>query len=84
MLLRTRLSTAQLSSRRLRRPGLLQLPQKIGAEEALRRVLIFLVAGGILASEKSWNRLGLKNAAFSPGFQELRIRSGAERWYRTT
>ena len=69
MLLRTRLSTAQLSSRRLRRPGLLQLPQKIGAEEALRRVLIFLVAGGTLASEKRWNRLGLKMLLFLQVFR---------------
>jgi hypothetical protein len=52
VLLRTGLSTAQLSSRRLRRL-LLQLPRKIGAEEATRGLLISSpVPGATLASEK--------------------------------
>jgi hypothetical protein len=81
VLLRTGLSTAQLSTRRLRRL-LLQLPRKIGAEEAPRGLLISSpVPGATLASEKRWNRLGLKMLLF-PDFQKLGVQSRAERWHR--
>ena len=50
--MRRGLSTVQLGSPRLHRLALLQLPEKIGAEQALRRLLIYAsVAGKTTATE---------------------------------
>jgi hypothetical protein len=71
VLLRTGLSTAQLSSQRLR--GLvLQLPHKIGAEEAPRGLLISSpVPGATLVSEKRGEQARAENASF-PRLSETR------------
>ena len=70
-LLRTGLSTAQLSSLRLR-SLVLQLPRKIGAEEAPRRLLISSpVAGATLDSEKRRNKIAM---LLFPTLSETRLR----------